>query len=708
MEVIRSKNFKEAIVQTQILDDGRLLVVDAKTTVRFLDIKTLELLDGFKANIHHLRYKNQVVKFSNDGKVFVTLSSDCKESRLYNATTKKAIAKIDRHHGEVSCVGIDTVNKYMFSCGDDGKTFAVDISSGKLAFTLPVHVDTVNDIAFSSNGNWVATASYDKKISIFHLTMMVPRCKLKSHASPVMKIVFIGQNRLFSVDKNNKAIIWNIYSGKVLARLNGLHDDISQVVTAENNKFLFLGTALGYILLYDLKSYKQLAKKYIKVQSSITSLLFNEETKELIIACENGDLLFYNVYEGEEHITTLLKEKKYEQIQAHVNTNPFLEYTKIYGLVANLWENTLEKAKRCLQKNDKKTAIALFSYFKNIPEKNKIMQQVITEYAEYDKFVNLAKQGKIVLAYGIANQHPMYKETPIYKSLEARWKKTFALAQKYALDPKGMDQAKEILAPYRGISEKTKLMQELFAQGEVYKRFKAALGQKDFKIAFELIKLHPFLMEFPEYETIMNYGDGLYIKSQEFINIGDTHSAIKILRVLTDFPDFMAEVKELTESIETKQRFFKAIADEDMVQAYNMLDMSDDLQLTDDGKRLQQQWNTDLAEANSFAVEGYVAGIEEALRPYMVMNSKYMALATVFGRCYMIQLEKAIDAKKDIHSIEEGIKNYILNFGLQDQILSLYEIFIAKFPSSKLNLELLTKGSLNMWRPSMIVNSILD
>lgn len=708
MKVIRRKNFKEAIVQTQILDDKRLLIVDAKTTIRYLDIKSLETLDGFKAKIHHLRYKNKVVEFATNGEAFATLSADCRESRLYSTTTKKAIARITRHHGEASCVGMDKTNKYMFSCGDDGKTYAFDIKSGKLAFTLPVHVDTVNDIAFSSNGNWVATCSYDRKISVFHLTMMTPKQKLKAHAAPVMKITFIGQSKLFSIDKNNKAIIWNIYKGKVLTRLEGVHDDVTQVVVADNEKFLFLGTSLGYIMLYETENYEQLSKKYLKVKAPITSLAFDEDTKELIIACSNGDLLFYNIYEGEGHITTLLKEKNYELIQEHVDTNPVLKYTKIYALVADLWENTVKKAKICLQKGEQNKAIALFSYFKNIPSKNRIMQQIINEYVDYEKFVALAKQGKLPLAYGIVNQHPMYKETPVYKSLEIRWQKAFVMAQKYSLDPKGGDKAKEILAPYRGISDKTKLMQELFTQAEVYKRFKIALGQKDFKIAFELIKLHPFLMEFPEYTTIMDYADTLYIKSQEFINAGDTHSAIKMLRILSDFPDFTTEVKELMVEIESKQKFFKAIQDEDIVSAYNMLDMSDDLQLTDDGKRLQEQWNEDLTKANNFAVEGNIAGIEYVLKDYMTITSKYMALGTVFGWCYMVQLEKAIEDKKNQLYVEEGIKNYILNFGLQDQILSLYEIFISKYPTSKLNLELLTQGALSMWRPSMVVQSILD
>ncbi|WP_455755894.1 WD40 repeat domain-containing protein [Sulfurimonas sp.] len=708
MKIVKTKNFNEAIVLTKILDDGSLLVVDSKTTIRYLNKDTLDLAGGFKANIKHLRYKSSVVAFSNDGEVFATLSSDCKESRLYNAKTKKAITKVDRHHGEASCVGIDNTGKYMFSCGDDGKTFAMDIKSGKLAFTLPVHVDTVNDIAFSSNGNWVATCSYDRKVSVFHLAMMTPKHKLKSHATPVMKITFVGQNKLFSVDKNANGIIWNIYSGKVIARLVGIHDDVTQVLAVKEDKFLFLGTALGYVLVYDLDTYEQLSKKYIKLTSSITALAFDDENNNLIVSTEDGDVNFYDIYEGENHLKQLLTDKKYDSMQSFVDENPLLAYTKIYDVLSNLWDNTMKKATICLQKGDKKTAIALFSYFKNIPAKNRIMQQLLNEYAEYDKFSELAKQGKIVLAYSLANKHPIYKDTPIYKSLEARWQKAFALAQKYSLDPKGTEKAREILAPYRGISEKTKLTQELFAQGEVYKRFRVAVGQKDFVIVFELIKLHPYLTEFPEYTTLMNYADTLYIKSQEFINAGDTHSAIKLLRILAEFPDFTAEIKELTTDIESKQKFFKAVKDEDIVNAYNMLDISDDLQETDDGKRLQKQWNEDLEIANGYAVEGNIAGINQTLEFYKDISSKYMSLGTVYGWCYMTQIEQAIKQKKDQSYIENGIKNYILNFGLQDQILSLYEIFIKRYPTSKLNFDLLQKGSLSMWRPSMVIDSILD
>jgi len=85
-----------------------------------------------------------------------------------------------------------------------------------------------------------------------------------------------------------------------------------------------------------------------------------------------------------------------------------------------------------------------------------------------------------------------------------------------------------------------------------------------------------------------------------------------------------------------------------------------------------------------------------------------MAIGTLFGWCYMVQLEIAIENKTPQNEIENGIKNYMLNFGLQDQIENFFTYFKDAYPNSKLSLEHLTQGSLSMWRPSMIVSSILE
>jgi len=53
--------------------------------------------------------------------------------------------------------------------------------------------------------------------------------------------------------------------------------------------------------------------------------------------------------------------------------------------------------------------------------------------------------------------------------------------------------------------------------------------------------------------------------------------------------------------------------------------------------------------------------------------------------------------------IEKAIKDYILFFGLEDQIISTFDIFKNKYKDTKLDFESLNKGSKELWRPSMRV-----
>jgi len=511
MKPIKHTNFNEPIVDIQVLEDESIVVVDAKTTIRYLDKDTLKLLKGFKAKINHERYKSKVVEFSFNGSYFVSMSADCRESRLYNAKTKKFIGRVNRHQGEVSCIGIEPNGRYMFSCGDDGKTFALDVKSSKLAFTLPTHADTINDIVFSKNGQWVATASYDRKVSIFNLTMMTLKHRVKVHSAPVMKLHFLSNHRLFSVDKNSSGVILDIYSGKIIKRLSGIHDDVTSVTSSADGKFMFLGTALGYILVYELENYELLSRNYVKLSASITRLEFEKVYHSLIIGTNKGDLLFYDIYKGVTELKKLLSSKNYLEMEKSVKDNPILRYTKVYEMLDSIWEKTLHQAKIYLENADKQKAINLFNNFKNIPSKNAIIQKVLQDYLEFDKFVLFVKEGKLPLAYSMVHTHPIYKESELYKKLEMQWRKAFTEARKYALVPRGTEKAREILKPYRGMSEKTEYIQELLSQGEVYKRFKVYVAKKDFKMVFELIKRHPFLKEFSDYEVLMNYGDSLYI-----------------------------------------------------------------------------------------------------------------------------------------------------------------------------------------------------
>lgn len=537
MNPIKKKKYNKAIIFSKILDNGSLVIVDSDTTIKFLNNDTLETLKNFETGIKHLRYTSTVVSVSNDGKYFSSLSSDCKEATLYETTTKNIIATVDRHQGEVSCVGIDPKGRYMFSCGDDGRTFAVEIKSGKLAFILPVHKDIVYDIAFSDDAKWLATASYDKTISLFFLPNKIPKHLMISHTEPVKKLCFLSENRLFSIDKSNRAIIWNTYEATVITRIEGL-PDVTWVTKSADSRFLFLGTELGSILLYELENYELLSSHYIKVSSSITSLEFYEKNQQLIIGTNSGELIFYDIFYGEDNLVVLFKKKDFIAIEKCIEMNPLLVYTKAYQAISIVWEKTLEKAKEYLVNDDKNSAIKLFSAYMKVPSKNKIIQDVFQQHEKYAKLDALVSRGKIALAYAMVHSDPIYLNSKTYIDLEKKWEKVLALAKKYSIHEKGETKINELFLPYRGVSEKTQDMQEVLLHHKVYKRFLDSIVKKDYKLSCELISKYKFLNEVPEYEELVDYSDSLYIDSEKLINAGDFSGAMKLLKILENFSDF--------------------------------------------------------------------------------------------------------------------------------------------------------------------------
>ncbi len=704
--MVKSKIFNDSIIYTKCLDNSTLVIVDSYTTVRYLDKSSLKVLNGFKLGIEQKWYKNQVVSFSDNGDFFAVISSDTKYSVLYNAHTKKIISKVDRSSGGVSCVAIDPKGKYFFSCGENGKTFVVDIKSKKLSFTLPGHIDAINDITFSPNKQNVATASYDKTIHIFNYAMMAPIAKLIAHTAPVMKVHFINDHTLFSVDRNSGAIIWDIVSKKVLIRLSGIHDDITQVSSCD--KFLYLGTDLGFIIVYEVENFKQIARTYMKLSASITTLDFDASLKQLIVGSEDGELLLQSVFDGEEHLQELIDNEEYDAIEKFAEENPLLRFTKPYMVFNAIWEKTLSKAAELLQNAQRDKAKEALNIFHQTPSKKTIMKKMLQEYEEFDKFVLMIKNGNIALAYSIANKHQSYKKSKIYLALEERWKKLFSQAQVLALEPSGKDKVYKLLYQYRGVSEKTINIQEMLSKTNVFTRFKDAITKKEFKVAFELIKVNPFLREFPEYNKLLMYGDALYINISKSIDSKDLHESIKSLRILIDFPDYEIIAKKMIRDIESQGKFHKAVEEDDLGTAYNLLSKSMALEETPSGKKLLDAWNRDLEIAEVYAAQGNIIGIDGVMRDYKNISSKNMSLTTIYTWAYITQIENAIKQNRDKMKIEKGIKSYILNFGLDDHISSTFEIYEKKYGKSKMNLDALRKGSRKMWRVSMRVLNILE
>ena len=706
MLVLKQFNIKQPVLLLKVLENGFLAVIDNQTTHRLINLTDYTVVGGFKTNIEQERQIGDHVDISTSGKVSGAAIPGSNKAALFSVAKKGVLYKVGRHQGAVESVAIDPGMRYMVTGGEDGKSFAWFVQTSKLAFTLPPHTDYVTAIAFSDNGQWVATGSFDKNVQVMNLATMKDSKKLRGHSSPIVKLVFLPKLRLLSADREGGLIVWDLQTGKVIKRLVKMNDEITALCTSSDGKFLFVGTKLGYISLYELETYELLKQRYMKESESISSLAFIEEGSRLAVGTIQGNVSVYALFGDEDALLIEINKKNYEAVYQAVQENPILVYSRAYVMAETLWEQVVKKAHLLFEKEDVKSAKLLFAPFITIPKKRALVELFSKDAAQYTIFKKHIHDKRYPLAYTLAKQHPSFQNTAAYKQMESTWKKTFFKAQQLVLKKGGEETAKAMLAPYRGISEKTPLIQQLLTETQRYLYFKQLIGKKEFKKLFELVKHHTFLKEFAEYSAVLDYADKLYIKSQQAYQEGDYMDAEQYCTLLVDFPDYSADAVEMLEAIRAQKLFFDALAADNLANAYTYLANYPLLYDSKEGIELENRWREDADAAMKYAAKGNVAGISDVLKPYNSIEAKHVAMATVYEQCYIVQLEQAIKTKKPLAAIEQGIKKYISMFGLDENIALFFERLNDYYESS-LDLDKQKKSTISLWKPVMVIPDIM-
>ncbi len=700
MDILKLFNIKVPILLVKAIEGGKLGIIDAQNALRLIDLKSYSVVGGFKSSITHDRIVGTHVDMTNEGDLSISMIPGTNKAAVFNVTSKELLYKVGRHNGEIESVGLDPNGRYCVTCGQDGKAFAWVLKTARLAFSMPPHSDFITTVSFSDNGQWIATGSYDRTINLLNIATMKHPLKLRGHSSAVMKIQFLPEARLLSVDKEGGLIVWDMRNGKIIKRLPKMNDDVTTMTASADKKFAFVATKLGLVGLYDLHTLEQVKQRYIKESESITSMTFIVDGFRLAIGTAEGNVRIYSLFGNEESYMGMLREQRYKAFYEALEDNPMLLYSKPYEAVERVWEDVLEKARRYLEKNDRAKAKQLFDLFAGIPKKNALINQIMKAYEQYAQFQNYIEAGRFPLAYSMAKQYPAFKDSEPYRKMELRWKKLFLKAQELILTPNGDDQARQILAPFRGISDKTALIQQLFDQRRMYEYMKKVIANRDFVKFFELIKAHPFLKEFSEYNAIMDYADKLYIQAHKGYMSGDYATARKACEILTAFPDYSSEAQEMADTIRVKHLFYDAITSNNLANAFSYLSSYPLLYETPEAQVLERQWNLLVDQAQRVAARGEALETLAFFEPYFSITDKFAAIGTVMAQAYCAQLEQKLKQQEPLEVLERGIRQYVAIFGIDEGIYSVYE-YVKKRYGSNLDLDNLKQGSMESWTPSI-------
>lgn len=705
MDALKLINIKSSVIRLRTLDNGQLAVVDEYTAMRVIDTKYFRILDGFKSNVVHVNFLERQAAVSADGLYCISIVPGSDKAAVFDVTNKKLLYRVGHHKGELESVGIDAQGRYCVTGGQDGKVFVWALQTGLLAFAMPHHSDFVTSIAFSQNGQWIATGSYDRAINVMNLSTMKQHVKLSGHSSVVVSMLFISGLRLLSAERDGALVIWDLHNGRIFKRLPKLGDEITSMCLSLDRRFAFVATRLGYVALYDLHSYELVRQRYLKIQETITSIAFIGENFSLAIGTKEGNIHFYSLFGNESEYQELIHKKSFRVFYALLDDNPMLIYSKVYEEAENYWVRYVKTAKSYLEEGEKLKAKELLEPFIGIASKASFIQQLFRDYEHYPLFLTYTQEKRYSLAYALAKQYPSFSDSDAYQKMELSWKKHFLKAQEIIMTQNGEELARQILAPFRGITEKAPLIQAMCTERRIYEYFKKVIATRNFVKFIELTKMYTFLKEFSEYDEVMLYIDQLYIKTQKEFKNGDYVNAKKGCEILILFPEYNQETREMLEIIKIKNLFYEALLANNFISAFSYLSSYPLLYDMPEAKKLESQWNKVVDKALSCAVKGDAIELRNVFVNYLSINAKFAAIGSVFAQCYAVQLDQKMKLNVPSVDLENGIRNYIFMFGIDETILEFFDLFKENY-ATKTDLKMLKQGSLNTWTPAMILGDI--
>ncbi|MBN4000556.1 serine/threonine-protein kinase [Nostoc sp. LPT] len=249
---------------------------DGYTLASASDDKNIKLWDlNSKKVLASLSGHSQAVKsvtFSPDGQILATASDD-KTIKLWEIETLKEICTLLGHSHAVKSVAFSP-NRQILASGSWDKTVKLwDVNTGTEICTIIGHQLQVNSVAFSPQGQLLASASYDRTIRLWQIAALKGSQRelqnrpcysllstLSGHAWAVLTVAFSPDGQILATGSDDNTIkLWEVNTGQLICTLVGHSWSVVAVAFTADGETLLSASCDKTVKLWRVSTAEEIA-----------------------------------------------------------------------------------------------------------------------------------------------------------------------------------------------------------------------------------------------------------------------------------------------------------------------------------------------------------------------------------------------------------------------------------------------------------------
>ncbi len=168
-------------------------------------------------------------------------------------------------------------------------------------FALKGHADTVSCLAFSPDGRWLASGSFDRTVRVWQYGDGKQATVLKGHEDSVLALAFSANGQwLVSASSDKTVRLWRWQEGNSVIVLHGHQEAVLSLAASPDGQFFATGSADGCIRLFRWTN-GQMIWRSKPMKAFVNALAFSPDGRWLAFGCADGTIGLLATDDGQEH-----------------------------------------------------------------------------------------------------------------------------------------------------------------------------------------------------------------------------------------------------------------------------------------------------------------------------------------------------------------------------------------------------------------------